>query len=42
MGKAAGYLEPITKGFRNLGPGGETQIVTTSKVNSIMEIFKLR
>ena len=41
-GGTAGYLEPIIKDSRNFWPGGATQIVTYSKVNSIMEIFKLR
>ena len=38
----ASYLEPITKDYRNFGPGGATQMITHSEVHSIMEIFKLR
>ncbi len=38
----ANYLEPVTKDYRNFGPGGATQAITFSKINSIKEIYKLR
>ena len=38
----ASYLEPITKDFKNFGPGKATQAVTYSEINSVNEISKLR
>ena len=38
----ASYFEPITKDFKNFGPGGATQMVTYARISSILELFKLR
>ena len=38
----ADYLEPITKDYRDFGPGGVTQAVTYSRINSVNEIYKMR
>ena len=38
----ANYLEPITQDYKCFGPGGATQAVTYSEINSVEQIFKLR
>ncbi len=39
---AADYLEPLTSDYKNFGPGGATQAITYSQINSVNNITKLR
>ena len=38
----ADYLEPIARDYKNFGPGGATQAMTYSQIESIVDISKLR